>query len=164
MPDAVTATTAPASADPNRPKRQCPDSDIGVTIVTANGGGAAGSKHYQVLFTNTGGTSCQLRGAPGVSVVGAANGTQLGKAAGRIETGVKTLTIDAGATFAAPLTVVNIGTNGGPLPGCTVQKGDGYRVYPPHSSRAFFVQDPTAVACAPGPVFMTVGPVAQRTD
>jgi hypothetical protein len=57
------------------------------------------------------------------------------------------------------LKVTNIGTNGGPLSGCTVQKGDGYRVYPPHSTRAFFVPDAKAVACVKGPVFMTVDPV-----
>ena len=157
-------TTTSGAADPNRPRNQCPDSSLGVAVVSAGDGGSAGSTHYQVLFTNTGGTSCELRGAPGISVVGAGNATQLGSPAARIQKGVTTITLDVGATFAAPLAVVDIGTNGGPLVGCTVKKGDGYRVYPPHSTHAFFVQDPKAVACAPGPSFMTVGPVAQRTD
>ena len=154
------ATTSPATTDPGRPANQC--TDIAVSVVPDADGGGAGSEHYRVLFVNTGGATCALRGTPGVSVVGDGNGTQLGKAADRIQTGVTTLTLQAGDTVAAPLTVVNIGTNGGPLEGCTVQKGDGYRVYPPHSTPAILVKDPTAVACVQGPVFMTVGPVASR--
>jgi len=37
-------------------------------------------------------------------------------------------------------------------------------VYPPHSKRAFFVEDPDAVACVTGPTFMTVSPVIRFTD
>jgi hypothetical protein len=159
-----TATPQPTAtrtaADPGRPANQC--TDLGVSVITAPGGGGAGSEEYQVLFTNTGGTPCALRGTPGVSVVGGGDGTQLGKPAARNQAAVRTLTLQAGDTVMAPLSVVNIGTNGGPLDGCTVRKGDGYRVYPPHSTRAFFVQDSSAVACSPGPSFMSVGPVGPR--
>ena len=163
---AVSATPTPTTittqltTDSGRPANQC--TDIGVSVVPDAGGASAGSLHYRVLIINTGGATCALRGTPGVSVVGDGNGTQLGEAAKRIQTGVQTLTLHAGDTVAAPLTVVNIGTNGGPLDGCTVQKGDGYRVTPPHSTRSFLYDDPTAVACVRGPVFMTVGPVAAR--
>lgn len=159
--ETITATPEPsttsASADSNRPKGQCPDDSIGVGVYAS--GAAAGSLYYRVLFTNTGGTSCVLRGTPGVSVVGDGNGTQIGKPATGIQTGVKSVTLQVGDSVVAQLRITNIGTNGGPLSGCTVQKGDGYRVYPPHSQRAFFVADAKAVACAQGPVFMTVGPV-----
>jgi len=162
----LTATPGPTatatSADSGRPANQC--TSIGVEVVAADGGGAAGSEYYDVLFTNTGGSSCALRGTPGVSVVGDGNGTQLGKPADRIETGVRTLTLAVGQTVAAPLKIVNIGTDGGPLDGCTVKKGDGYRIYPPHFTRAYFVADAGAVACVSGPSFMTVGPVRPRTD
>lgn len=160
-PETATATPEPsttsAAADPNRPKGQCADDDIGVGVYATDAG--AGSLYYRVLFTNTGGTPCVLRGTPGVSVVGGGNGTQLGKPATGTQTGVRTVTLQAGDSVAARLKVTNIGTDGGPLTGCTVEKGEGYRVYPPHSTRAFFYQDAKAVACAPGPVFMTVGPV-----
>jgi hypothetical protein len=157
-------TTTTAAADPGRPKGQCADDSLGVSVVIADGGGGAGSEAYNVLFTNTGGVSCVLRGTPGVSVVGDGNGTQLGAAATRSQSGVKTITLGVGDTVAAPLSIVNIGTDGGPLEGCTVQKGDGYRIYPPHSTRAFFYQDTKAVACVKGPSFMTVRPVEPRTD
>ncbi len=145
-------------ADPGRPKGQCPDDDLGVNIRTAPGGGGAGSEYYQVLFTNTGGSTCELRGAPGVSVVGGGDGSQIGPAADRAQDGVKTLQIAVGATVVADLKVVNIGDSGGPLQGCTVRHGDGYRVYAPHSTRAVFVQDAKAVACT-NTGFMTVGVV-----
>lgn len=160
-----TPTAPPVSAaDPNAPANQCATRDLGVQVVVADGGGGAGNEYYDVLFTNTGGGSCALRGTPGVSVVGNGTGTQLGAAAERIETGVKTLTLAVGETVAAPLKVVNIGTDGGPLDGCTVKQGDGYRVYPPHSTKSVFVADTKSVACSPGPSFMTVGPVVRRTD
>lgn len=163
---AVSATPTPTTittqltTDSGRPANQC--TDIGVSVVPDVGGASAGSLHYRVLIINTGGATCALRGTPGVSVVGDGNGTQLGEAAKRIQTGVQTLTLQAGDTVAAPLTIVDIETNGGPLEGCTVQKGDGYRVTPPHSTRSFVYEDSTAVACVAGPVFMTVGPVARR--
>lgn len=157
-------SAAPADPDPNAPAGQCANADLGVSIAIADGGGGAGSEYYNILFTNTGGSSCALRGTPGVSVVGDENGTQLGKPADRIETGVQTIRLGVGESVAAPLKVVNIGTDGGPLEGCTVQKGDGYRVYPPHSKQSIFVKDPSAVACVRGPSFMTVSPVMRRTD
>ncbi|MGT2425339.1 DUF4232 domain-containing protein [Amnibacterium kyonggiense] len=160
----ATATPDPATTradpDPGRPADQC--TDLGVSVIPAQGGGGAGSEAYQVLFTNTGGDACALRGTPGVSVVGGGDGSQIGEPATRNQTDVRTLTLQAGDTVAAPLSIVDIGTNGGPLVGCTVRKGDGYRVYPPHSTTAFFYADPTAVACSSGPAFMTVGPVARR--
>lgn len=160
-PATATATpepsTASAAVDPNRPKGQCPDTGIGVGVYPTDAG--AGSLYYRVLFTNTSGSSCVLRGTPGVSVVGDGNGTQLGQPATAVQSGVRTVTLADGDSVAAVLKVTNIGTDGGPLSGCTVKKGDGYRIYPPHSRRAFFFADPKAVACAPGPVFMSVGPV-----
>ena len=158
-----TTSSAPA-ADSGTPADQCPDDAIGVAITVADGGGGAGSEYYNVLFTNTGGATCVLRGTPGVSVVGKGNGSQLGPAADRVQTGVKSLRLAVGETVAAPLKIVNIGTDGGPLDDCRVASGDGYRVYPPHSKRAFLVRNADAAACADGPVFMTVSPVVRFTD
>lgn len=158
-PETEVQTAAPVETGGGAPADQCSDDALGVQIVPAAGGGGAGSESYDVLFTNTGGSACALRGAPGVSVVGDGNGTQLGKPADRIRSGVRTVRLAVGKTAAAPLQVVHIGTDGGPLDGCTVQKGDGYRVFAPHSKQAVLVDDATAVACVRGPSFMTVGPV-----
>lgn len=163
-PETEEPTAAPVETGGGAPADQCSDDALGIQIAPADGGGGAGSEYYDVLFTNTGGSTCALRGTPGVSVVGNGNGTQLGKPADRIQSGVKTVRLAVGQTVAAPLKVVDIGTDGGPLDGCTVQKGDGYRVYAPHSKKAVLVRDPSAVACVRGPSFMTVGPVVRFTD
>jgi hypothetical protein len=162
-PESDAPTAAPVETGGGAPADQCSDDALGIRIAVADGGGGAGSEYYDVVFTNTGGSSCALRGTPGVSVVGDGNGTQLGKPADRIQTGVKTVRLGVGQSVAAPLKVVNIGTTGGPLDGCTVQKGDGYRVYAPHSRKAVLVRDSSAVACVRGPSFMTVGPVVAFT-
>lgn len=154
----VTPEPSTSSADdPDRPKNQCADADLGVSVVYLDAG--AGSIGYRVLFTNAGGETCALRGTPGVSVVGKGDGTQLGRPADRNQDGTRTLLLQAGDTVSSILQVTNIGTDGGPLSGCTVVQGDGYRVYPPHSRHAFFVEDSKARACSPGPSFMRVGPV-----
>ena len=158
----ATASTAPAGGA-GAPAGQCPDDDLGVQVAVADDGGGAGSEYYDVLFTNVGGSTCVLRGTPGVSVIGS-GGAQLGPAADRIQTGVKTVRLAVGETVAAPLKVVNIGTDGGPLDGCRAVKGTGYRVYAPHSTKAVTVEDADAVACADGPVFMTVSPVVRFTE
>lgn len=150
-------TPTRASADPDRPKGQCRDSDLGVSIEVDQDGGGAGSSDHLVLFTNTGGESCVLRGAPGVSVVAGDAGDQVGPPADRTQSGAETVRLGVGGGATARLRITNIQPNGGPLDGCTVQHGRGYRVYPPHSTRAFFVEDSRAVACAgSGPVFMSV--------
>ncbi|WP_345482013.1 DUF4232 domain-containing protein [Amnibacterium soli] len=162
-PETEEPTAAPVETGGGAPAGQCSDDALGIRIDRAPDGGGAGSEYYQVVFTNTGGSTCALRGTPGVSVVGNGDGTQLGKPAARDQAGVRTVRLGIGLSVAAPLKVVNIGTDGGPLEGCSVQRGDGYRVYAPHSRKAVLVRDATAVACVRGPSFMDVGPVVPYT-
>lgn len=159
-PATSTSSSASAAGDPDRPADQCPDADLRVTF--GPGDGAAGTEYVPIVFTNTGTRSCVLRGAPGVSVVGDGNGTQLGKPADRDQSGAQDVRLDAhGGQAHATLAIVDLSpTDGSPLGGCTPKRGDGYRVYPPHSTRAFFVRDSKALACDPGPVFMRVDVVA----
>lgn len=153
--------TSSGQVDPNAPEGQCADSALAVTVTPSEGGAAAGSVFFDVAFTNTGGASCNLRGAPGVSVVGDANGTQLGNPATQSADTVTTVALAPGQTVSAPLQQVNIGTDGGPLAGnCTIVTGDGYRVYPPHSFAAYFVPFPGITACSNAVDWMTVGAVA----
>ncbi|GAA2749073.1 hypothetical protein GCM10009869_03330 [Amnibacterium kyonggiense] len=124
--------------------------------------GAAGTGYVPIVFTNTGARSCALRGAPGVSVVGNGDGTQLGKPANRDQSGAQDVRLDAdGGQAHATLALVDFSpSDGSPISGCTPKRGDGYRVYPPHSTRAFFIRNSQALACDPGPVFMRVEVVA----
>ena len=164
-PPATTTTptqtpTPPASVDPNAPAGQCADDALKVEVQYVDAG--AGSTDYDVVFTNTGSGSCELRGAPGVSVIDA-SGVQLGEAAGRQgDDDPPTLTLEPGASVAAPLNAVNIDPDGGPLDDCPVVQGTDYLVYPPHSFTGFTVSTGEPVpACESTTEFLTVGPVQQ---
>ena len=152
--------TSTSKVDPNAPTGQCADKNLAVTITGADG--AAGSTYSNVVFTNTGSTACNLQGAPGVSVVGKGNGTQLGVPASHEGSGTPAIvSVPAGGSVSAQLQSTNIGTDGGPLGSqCQATTGDGYRVYPPHSYHAFFVAQAGVAACASTVVWMHVQPVA----
>ncbi|MDR5698541.1 DUF4232 domain-containing protein [Agromyces aerolatus] len=154
-----TATPTPAaSVDPNAPSGQCADDALSVSI--SGGDAGAGSTGYDLVFTNTGSAACELRGAPGVSVIDG-SGTQLGEAAEQVgDDAPETLTLQPGGSVTAPLTAVNIDPDGGPLDDCPVVHGTGYRVYPPHSFTGFVVDASDVPACDSGTVFLKVGPVA----
>jgi hypothetical protein len=160
-----TASAAPSAGtmNPSAPAGQCADAVLEVDVVRDPAGGAAGSVGYLVEFTNTGTESCTLQGQPGVSVVGHGDGTQLGPAAEREGGTGASVELAPGGLATAALRAVAIGTDGGPLPDCDVVGGDGWRVYPPHSYRAWFVPDATITACEDGPAWLHVG-VAQSAD
>ncbi|THG30862.1 DUF4232 domain-containing protein [Naasia lichenicola] len=144
----VTPTPPPVDpTDPNAPAAQCADDAIGTQVLPADSG--AGSMYYQLVFTNTGTADCELRGYPGVSVVGDGNGTQLGASAEHFDgMEIATYPLKPGDSIGASIQMVNIGTDGGPLgDACDVAAGDGWRIYPPHSFVAVFVESPGLPAC-----------------
>ena len=152
------APTGTPQVDPNAPAGQCADANLTVTVVPDAGGAGAGSTVSSVVFTNTG-DACVLEGAPGVSVVGSGNGTQIGVPAEQSGTPVA-VDIPAGGAAHATLTAINIGSGGGPLGAdCAVTTGDGYRVYPPHSFEAVFVPLAGVAACSSDSVFLRIGVV-----
>ena len=162
-PTPTASPTPTGSVDPNAPAGQCADDALQVTIEDL--GGAAGSTGYDLVFTNTGSESCELRGAPGVSVVNDA-GVQLGEAAERQgDENPPTLTLEPGGSVAAQLLAVNIVPDGGPLAdSCPVVEGSAYLVYPPHSFTAVEVTTGAPVpACESSASFLTVGPVQARS-
>jgi hypothetical protein len=156
----LTATDSPsatASGDPNAPSGQCADDALEIAI--SGGDAGAGSIGYDLTFTNTGADACELRGAPGVSVVDA-SGAQLGEPADHVsDDAPQTQTLAPGGSVVAHLTAVNIDPDGGPLDNCPVVYGTGYRVYPPHSFTGFIVDSPDVPACDSSTVFLSVGPV-----
>jgi hypothetical protein len=158
--ESPTPTPSPTQTDPNAPTGQCADDALEVTI--ESDGAGAGSLDYSVVFTNTGDAACELRGAPGVSVIDDA-GTQLGQPAEQEgDDAPQTLTVEPGASVMAPLQAVNIDPDGGPLDDCPVTYGTAWRVYPPHSFSAFDVTAADRLpACDSGTVWLSVGPVQQ---
>lgn len=140
-----TSTPSPSTrVDPNAPAGQCADASLKVSVQADGELSGAGQAGSFVVFRNTGTQNCVLRGAPGVSLVGDNNGTQVGAAAARA-TGGTAVTIAPGSYAVALLTYPNVDKNGGAYgdgaghdPKCEAKPVDGYRVYPPHSFRAFF--------------------------
>ena len=159
-PNATVSPSSTSSAspeiDPTAPDGQCADEVLSVEVTGGDAG--AGNIDYEVVFTNSGGADCVLQGAPGVSVVGDSDGTQLGQAATQPTSGSPAaVTVPAGGSVSATLTSVNIAGGGGPLGDqCPVTDGDGYRVYPPHSFRAFFVPSAGVPACTGDTLWLTV--------
>lgn len=162
-PSATSSPTPSASGrvDPNAPAGQCADDALEVTIEYLDGG-AAGSTYSHLVFTNTGGDSCELRGAPGVSVVDD-DGVQLGEAAQQeAAESPSTVTLEPGESVSAQLRAVNIDPGGGPLVDCPVVYGSAYLVYPPHSFTGVEVTTGEPVpACDSTTPFLAVGPVSR---
>src|SRR3954452_4442082 len=99
---------------------------------------AAGSTYRPIIFTNTGGAACTLRGYPGVSYVAPTTGRQVGAAAGRDDAEpTRTITLAPGGHAAALLQLV-IPFNS-PAADCVAKTVSGLRVYPPGSTAAAYV-------------------------
>lgn len=157
------SSTSPSASgnpvDPDAPQGQCASSSLAVSIEYEDA--AAGSKYYKMVFTNSGSQKCALRGAPGVSVVGDGNGTQIGAAADQSTAVVPgTVELAPGGRAVATLQASNIGRDGGPWgDACPVVSGDGYRVYPPHSVDAIFVPVAGLSACNSDVVWLHISAV-----
>lgn len=166
LPPATAAPSSPAPVrrDPSAPKGQCPDAAIAVTVKYDPEGAGAGQRTSWVIFRNTGSSPCVLEGAPGVSLVGGGNGTQLGRPADRPTPNGSVVTIPAGSYAGALLNYTYVDENGGNFntgggdPTCKAAPADGYRVYPPHSFRAYFAPFKT-YACTTSQRWINVQPV-----
>lgn len=158
-PAATASPSASASTDPTAPDGQCADDVLSVEL--SGGDAGAGSIGYELVFTNGGTTECVLAGAPGVSVVGDGDGTQIGEAATQDETSDPTpVTLAPGGTATAELRAVNIEGGGGALgDACPTTTGDGYRVFPPHSFNSIFIDSPGVPACTGTTPWLTVSVV-----
>jgi Protein of unknown function (DUF4232) len=134
---------------------RCTLAELNVTLGQPSG--AAGSTIYPIVFTNTGTTTCELHGYPGVSLVGDGNGTQLGPAADQdTSVAIQPNTLAPGQAVQAMLKLAQAAN----FAGCTVVPADGLRVYPPHSTGAAFVKATGMSACTNADIhLMTVQPV-----
>jgi hypothetical protein len=123
---------------------QCADAHLKVHVHFDGEASGAGQRLAYVDFQNTGTATCTLHGAPGVSLVGRGNGTQLGRPADHDQTGAAPLVhLQHGQSARADLQFSSIDAGGGAYDtACHVAKADGYRIYPPHSYRAVYVPSP----------------------
>jgi hypothetical protein len=144
-----TATvTAPISST------SCQSSHLSVTIGFAQG--TAGATYQSVVFTNTGGAPCMLRGYPGVSFVDA-SGAQIGKPAAHTPGKEKTVTLAPSGQASATLKQPDSGAF--PRSSCHQKTANRLKVYPPGQRAALFVND-TAQVCSTGAGRSDISPVA----
>jgi hypothetical protein len=133
---AVWATSSVAAATPSV-IGPCGAGQLSVWVNASSENGAAGSTYYNLDFTNTSGTECNLYGYPGVSAIGA-NGKQLGDSAAR-DTVIpaRYINIAPGTTAHAVLRYVDVQV----ASSCTPVNASFLKVYPPDdtgSRLAFF--------------------------
>ena len=121
--------------------------------------GAAGSTFIPLIFTNTGSEPCTLEGFPTVEFVGDGDGTQIGDAATQdtATSPVELITLDPGTSAEATLKITTAGNV------CEPVDVDGFRVIPPGSSDAFFVDESSYDACAGDVSIMTVSAVSHNS-
>ena len=128
---------------------QCRSADLAIALTPPEG--TAGSVYRALVFTNNGHRSCQLRGFPGVSYVGAGNGDQIGPAAQRVGDLGEDVSVAPGGTASAQLQLVEVANYDAGV--CRPMPVRGLRVYPPGETAALVVTI-TGIGCAgtpPGP-------------
>jgi len=107
--------------------------------------GAAGSTIVPIVFTNTSTEACTLEGFPTVEFVGDGNGTQIGATATEDDTTTPALvTVEPGASAVSTLTI----TDAANADDCEPTDVDGFRIIPPGSGDAFFIEITDYQACA----------------
>ena len=110
-------------------------------------GAAAGSTYYTITLRNDGGVSCTLQGYPGVSLVGGAEGTQIGRAADRnTAASAHLVSLARGASTSFVLQIAEAGNYSSSE--CHPTPARGMRIYPPADTQALFLARSGITACA----------------
>jgi hypothetical protein len=126
----VTVTSAPVGIP------RCLSSHLALSLGSSQG--AAGSTYTPIVLTNTGSSTCELHGFPGVSFVDA-SGHLIGKPARETAGAEKTITLKSGSAANSTLHQ--------PQPGnfdpsaCQATTADRLRVYPPGETNPLFIKD-----------------------
>lgn len=137
-------------------ENQCATKSLELTTTTPESG--AGSRFFDVKFTNKGDKPCELKGFPGVSLVTDNNGTQLGTSAAREDNvEYKPVTLDKGQSATAAVRL----TSTGPLDPneCKPATADGIRVYPPGETNSAFIPMKDVEGCSGNVSVLSVQPV-----
>jgi hypothetical protein len=133
----------------------CATPDLEVQVKPAEGGGAAGTTHQTISFTNRGEATCTIDGHPGVSYV--KGRTQVGAAADR--TGDPTsVTLEPHGVATADLAVSDPGNYGDE---CRPTPVDKLKIFPPDNRQAQTMRIQATGCAAESVHLLTVGPVTQ---
>ncbi|MEW2516585.1 DUF4232 domain-containing protein [Actinacidiphila alni] len=149
------SATASGGGNASAASGACASGQLSVALKDAEVG--AGQYNAEIVFTNTGSTSCTMTGFPGVSYVKKA-GVQAGPAADRDGAAYGPVTLAPHATASAQLHDSN--GQGGYDPGqCKLTDVEGLRIYPPNQKAALFLPHKTEHCAGTGIHPLRIGAV-----
>ncbi|GAA2060956.1 MULTISPECIES: DUF4232 domain-containing protein [Streptomyces] len=123
----------------------CAADALELSVEDPNAG--AGSVMYTLVFTNTGDTTCSMTGYPGVSLLTAEGGEQIGAPAVRGPEGgaAERVELAPGETARAGLRLAR--AENYPAPECGPAPAAGLLVYPPDETEALFLPQEGVTGC-----------------
>ena len=151
----LTATAASPTTTPRASVPSCRNGQLVNWLDTASNG-AAGTTYYWLQFTNVSSHRCELYGYPGVSAVNR-SGRQIGAAAERNASSVRTVMLAAGETARASLGIVV--TANFPPSTCRSVTADGLRVYAPNLTASDVIPFPFPTCSRKADVSLSIGAV-----
>lgn len=125
---------------------ECKAANLKLSI--GSGDAAAGHFYVPIVFTNTGSTSCTMRGWPGVSYVTGDSGSQVGQPAKRTGTEGSTVRLAPHAVASSVITVTDVAVFD--ASSCQPTPVRGFRVYAPDDTASMFVSR-SGTGCAGNP-------------
>jgi len=134
--------TGPTSAR-SAEVRQCANADLSATY--KSDGAGLGHRYGRIVLTNISGSACRTGGYGGLSYVGHGDGTQVGAAADREQSPVRSLVLQPGERVRSDVSETEALNY--PKKKCKPVPVDGFRVYVPNSTRSKFIAHPTT-GCA----------------
>ena len=132
-------TSVPAGATAERGVPECTNAEL---VASYHAGGAATSHRYgRIVLKNESGHACSTRGYGGLSYVGHGDGTQIGAAAERERSRVRTIVVHPGQKVVSRVSE----TDASPFPRhrCRPAHVDGFRVYVPDETASQYIPHPT---------------------
>jgi Protein of unknown function (DUF4232) len=131
---------------------------LAVSVNTAQAGTAQGSTYLPLNFTNTSGTSCEMNGFPGVSLMTGPRGKQVGATAARDKSfDASRVILEPGHSAHAWLQVAR--ARNYPARGCDPVVAGWLRVYPPGQTAATYIPHQTSACRSAADAIVTVLPV-----
>ncbi|MGY2700481.1 DUF4232 domain-containing protein [Nocardioides sp. HB32] len=132
-------TGVPAVATGAQGVPECTNAEL---VASYHQTGAGMSHEYgRIVLTNRSDHACTVRGYGGLSYVGGGDGTQIGAAADRAKSRVRTVVMHAGGKVVSAVTATD--TSPFPRHRCRPAHVDGFRVYLPDETRSQYVAHPT---------------------
>ena len=137
-PIVTTKPVVPTTSVSATPGGHCLNAQLAVSLKAGSPG--AGQIYTSLVFSNTSTLPCTLSGHPGVSYVAGSDGHQVGSSASRDAGTVTTVTLAPSGTASATLHETNYQNFDAAV--CKPVRTEGLRVYPPGSTRSFFLRRP----------------------